>query len=64
MRRIPKREDVPFPAFICERGHRTPYHGGALLVIYCPAHISLRATCGALARVVFDEEEAILRGLR
>ena len=60
-RRFPKREDEPFPAFVCERGHRTRYYGGAVLVIYCPAHISLRATCGALAKVVYDEDEAALR---
>lgn len=60
VRRVPKREDVSLPAFICERGHRTPYHGGAVLVIYCPAHISLRATCGALAKVVFSEDDVEL----
>jgi hypothetical protein len=32
-------------AFVCERGHRTPYAGGPLEVISCPFRVAARTWC-------------------
>ena len=42
---------VSIVVYRCERGHETPYYGGPLTVISCPAMVSAKTRCGAKARL-------------